>query len=283
MQFHPDKNQAPGADEAFKSLSRAFAILGDPEKRRQYDRFGHAETSGSFGGSGSADINPEDLFRAFFGGGAGGGANPFFFHHEFSAGPGGFFSNIFEQHPQFRTARQRRPQQPQPRRNHTEHQHPLSEFERLRLLVRQMLPLIIFFAIALLSSWFGGSDTASSSNTVIKSFEEIADLVTIHPEPGYPNSRQTSNYHVQYWATRSFEAHFSDLSSSYRKKRDLAQYEAAIERYWVRELQRKCRVESADLNERIRLAKGDKEELARLKSEENPSCKKLHSLGLKLQ
>ena len=35
LQFHPDKNKAPGASEAFKAIGNAFAVLNDPEKRKQ--------------------------------------------------------------------------------------------------------------------------------------------------------------------------------------------------------------------------------------------------------
>jgi DnaJ family protein B protein 12 len=38
--FHPDKNKAPGATEAFKTIGKAFAILNDTSKRRQYDQLG---------------------------------------------------------------------------------------------------------------------------------------------------------------------------------------------------------------------------------------------------
>jgi len=48
LQFHPDKNKAPGATEAFKAIGNAFAILSDAEKRKQYDLYGsEASTSSS--------------------------------------------------------------------------------------------------------------------------------------------------------------------------------------------------------------------------------------------
>jgi DnaJ-class molecular chaperone len=37
IKFHPDKNKAPSATEAFKKVSAAYSCLTDPEKRRYYD------------------------------------------------------------------------------------------------------------------------------------------------------------------------------------------------------------------------------------------------------
>jgi molecular chaperone DnaJ len=67
-QHHPDVNpNNPEAEEKFKEISGAYAILSDPEKKAQYDRFGTTEGNAGdfFGGAGAGNLN--DIFEMFFG------------------------------------------------------------------------------------------------------------------------------------------------------------------------------------------------------------------------
>ena len=75
--YHPDIH--PGdkeCEEKFKEAQEAYAVLSDPDKRRQYDQFGHAAFDGTGGGAGGFDFSGMDMgdifgdiFGDFFGGG----------------------------------------------------------------------------------------------------------------------------------------------------------------------------------------------------------------------
>ena len=79
--YHPDRSEEPDAEEKFKEIQEAYAVLSDPDKRAHYDRFGHDSPAGNpFGGfsGGGFNINLEDrlggdFFSGFFGGGRGRG------------------------------------------------------------------------------------------------------------------------------------------------------------------------------------------------------------------
>lgn len=99
VQFHPDKNKSKEAEEKFKEINQAYEVLGNPQKRQQYDQFGASAfenggrgAGGPFGGQQGGPFSysyttngqegfdfggfsdPFDIFEQFFGGG---GASPF--------------------------------------------------------------------------------------------------------------------------------------------------------------------------------------------------------------
>ena len=85
LKFHPDRNKSSDAQEHFKEISEAYAVLSDTSKRQLYDQHGHAGVDGRY--------STEDIFR-----GAGGNFNDVF--NDLFGGQGrrssGGFESIFE-------------------------------------------------------------------------------------------------------------------------------------------------------------------------------------------
>lgn len=78
LKVHPDKNKAPGSEEAFKSVSKAFQCLSDDGARRKYDVSGsdepsyqsrrhHQHHNGGFNGYYDDEFDADEIFRSFFG------------------------------------------------------------------------------------------------------------------------------------------------------------------------------------------------------------------------
>jgi molecular chaperone DnaJ len=80
LQYHPDRSKEPDAEEKFKEISEAYAVLSDSDKRKQYDQFGHAGIDGRYSQEDIfRGVDFEDLLRGFgFGGGGGFGGGSIF-------------------------------------------------------------------------------------------------------------------------------------------------------------------------------------------------------------
>lgn len=174
LKFHPDKNQAPGATEAFKKIGNAYAVLSNPDKRRQYDVTGGEEPSspGHSHGAGfdfhrgfEADITPEDLFNMFFGGGF-----PSSSAHTFTNG---------------RTSYS----------HQTDHRQERTE-ERgdggFSMFI-QLMPIVVLIVVSILSQMMVTPPPYSLYS---------------RPSTGQTLKRQTENLHVDYFVSKDFKSEF---------------------------------------------------------------------------
>lgn len=175
LKFHPDKNHATGATEAFKAIGNAFSVLSDPVKRKRYDQFGneseqvnvsHHHHRGSYyehdytrGFEG--DISAEDLFNMFFGGG-------------FVSGRSGQY--VFRQ-----TQFNRRPH---PQGMETNEESGYAALLRLS-------PLVLIVVLSVLNSLF------------------ISDpIYALHKEGRYTLRRETLNLKVAYFVKPDFQSSY---------------------------------------------------------------------------
>ncbi|KAK3050379.1 Chaperone protein dnaJ [Extremus antarcticus] len=282
---HPDKNGYPGADEAFKSVSRAFQVLSDAEKKQKYDKFGgdpdnrfqSQASSGASPFSGFAsqrgapgrggpmfeeEISPEELFRQFFGGGGGFGG-PFGgggFGGGGLGGPG-FVFNMGGGGPGVRVHQfgGNRPRRRPHNHENAAQQGPTSPME----MVRNLLPLLLLFILPLLSSLFSGG---GSSGPQI--------FMGAQAKPPYTLSHTSGRLNVPYWVN---PVEVSDYSPKNWKELD-----KVAEGRYVGQLSAECEWEQNKRQQMANDAQGffftDTVKLDQARRMEMPSCGKLNSL-----
>jgi molecular chaperone DnaJ len=64
-EYHPDVSDAPDAEERFKEINEAYAVLSDEDKRAAYDRYGHAGLNGFGGAPDFSNLDINDIFEMF--------------------------------------------------------------------------------------------------------------------------------------------------------------------------------------------------------------------------
>uniref|UniRef100_A0A9L0I7T0 DnaJ homolog subfamily B member 14 n=1 Tax=Equus asinus TaxID=9793 RepID=A0A9L0I7T0_EQUAS len=200
LKFHPDKNHAPGATDAFKKIGNAYAILSNPEKRKQYDLTGNEEQACNHQNNGrfnfhrgcEADITPEDLFNIFFGGGFPSGSV-----HSFSNGRAGYS----HQH---------------------QHRHSGHEREEERgdggfSVFIQLMPIIVLILVSLLSQLMVSSPPYS-----------------LYPRSGSGQTikMQTENLGVVYYVNKDFKNEYKGVL--------LQKVEKSVEEDYVTNIRNNC-------------------------------------------
>lgn len=272
--MHPDKNSAPGADEAFKMVSKAFQILSDADKKRIYDQTGSDPDSRSPGPSFSrastaghgpqahfqGDISPEDLFNMFFGGGGLGGDSPFQQFGGAGFGPnvrfqtfggGSPFSAAFGGGGPGANPRQRQ-------RQRQEQEEPFS----LRNLA-QLLPLLMVIVLPML---FNGLFSDSTQPTKFQ----------FQPSSRFSMERETPNHHVPFYVKPR------DVTSM--SPRDLKRLDHKAEVYYIRMMTDKCSREYEYKQQKVADSQGwfftDEAAYERAMAVPLPSCDLLDDMGV---
>lgn len=264
IKLHPDKNPHPRASEAFKSINKAWGVLGDPAKKRIFDQTG-ADPDLRFGGAGAssnagasfARAGPgfqggfdgafqDDIFNMFFGGGARPasgftfGGNGFQFQ---SFGGNGF--DAFTGAPRAR--------RPPPQRRQEEQ----SVFETLR----QVAPILLILLATLFSLVFMGDDTPDYLFT---------------PTTKHSVRRETPRFHIPFYVGEKFAAQKSDLK--------LRNFDYKVENVYVLDRRAKCSREQMTKNNLMEDAQGwfytDHKKLEAAEKMPMPHCRELRDLGL---
>jgi len=248
LAFHPDKNKAPGASEAFKAIGNAYAVLSEPEKKRQYDLYGDEDASsprsrgrnsnGSFyeyedpSHGFQGDMTAEEIFNMFFGGGM----------------PG---SSVYVRrggrwHRQGQAAGEQ-----QAGHSHgTTHHGDTSGFSA----IFQLMPILLLILVSMLSSLL------------------VSDpLYNLEPTHKYNIQRKTTNMRISYYVKESFH---SEFTGSLRK------LERQIEEEYIQHLRNACFREKAYKENLLWQARysGNNNLLNKAHNYPTPSCNSLEKI-----
>ncbi|CAE6418173.1 unnamed protein product [Rhizoctonia solani] len=299
LQLHPDKNNAPGADEAFKAVSKAFTILSDPQKRAVYDQVGGDPEQRGGGGSAASsgmggmhmrpgynhmffeeEINPEDVFNMFFNASGFGGAG---FSAGFGNGFGGtpVFSASFGG-PRIRVQRFGAPRRPAG-------QHQATETGDTRSIFVQLLPLIALLAISLFSSLFSFITTGGTPSypgfryDASKSFN-VEQTTTRLNVPYFVSPNEWTEHPIGKVAEQVKAGAPAPSTSDLSKLRS---FETVVERRYEEHLYDLCRNEYEHRERRTEQHKGifgfgaDWTKVKQIQNEKLPNCEKLTALQYK--
>jgi DnaJ family protein B protein 12 len=275
LQLHPDKNGAPGADEAFKAVSKAFTILTDADKRAAYDRYGgdpdnarsaagaaaagHGNPFGGMrgtpfrgGGMYADEIDPNDLFNMFFGGGGMGGGQ--FGGTTFTFGGPGMRTHQFRQ------------QRPGARRAQAEPQN--------ASILLQLLPLLVLGLFSLLAY------APSLFSTPDPNFAWT-------PSTTYKTQRMTNKHHIPYYVNdNQFNNH--PFVTGERSQKDIAAFENRVENAYKQAMYSSCERQREYQERRLGATRGflgiggDEEAAKRIMAEVYESCENLKTFGIYL-
>ncbi|XP_005989380.1 dnaJ homolog subfamily C member 18 [Latimeria chalumnae] len=245
LKFHPDKNHAPGATEAFKAIGNAYGVLSNPEKRKRYDQFGSEEQMAhathnphhNYYREFEMDITPEELFNLFFG-----GRFPTGDIHVYTNGR--TYTHFYQR---CRRMNERREQEQEENRTPGTY----SAFI-------QLLPILLLVLVSVVAQMMATNPPYSLSHK---------------PSIGHIISRETQNLKVPYFVDKGFEGEYKTAAA-------LEELEKSVENDYIDYLQTNCWREKQQKSDLTNLANLYRDE--RLKQRANSlkleNCEKLSRL-----
>ncbi|NWS55834.1 DJC18 protein, partial [Chunga burmeisteri] len=246
LKFHPDKNRAPGATEAFKAIGNAFAVLSNPEKRLRYDEFGsdqeHVSTAQArhynYYTEFEADITPEEIFNVFFGG-------------HFPTGNIHMFSNVARDAHYY--PRRHRNERAWTQEQEEEENRPQNSYSAFI----QLMPVFIIIIVSVITQLM-------ATNPPYSLFYKSSI--------GHVISRETENLQVPYYVDKNFEKNYQGA--------ELQELEKTVEKDYIDYIQTSCWKEKQQKSDLSNLAKLYRDERLKQKAEslKLEHCEKLSSL-----
>uniref|UniRef100_A0A8B9MCF6 DnaJ heat shock protein family (Hsp40) member C18 n=1 Tax=Accipiter nisus TaxID=211598 RepID=A0A8B9MCF6_9AVES len=246
LKFHPDKNRAPGATEAFKAIGNAFAVLSNPEKRLRYDELGSDQEHVSTGQARhynyytefEADITPEEIFNVFFGG-------------HFPTGNIHMFSNVARDAHYY--PRRHRNERAWTQEQEEEENRPQNSYSAFI----QLMPVFIIIIVSVITQLM-------ATNPPYSLFYKSSI--------GHVISRETENLQVPYYVDKNFERNYQGA--------DLKELEKTVEKDYIDYIQTSCWKEKQQKSDLSNLAKLYRDERLKQKAEslKLEHCEKLSSL-----
>ncbi|XP_049300933.1 dnaJ homolog subfamily B member 14-like [Anopheles funestus] len=242
LQLHPDKNKAPGAMEAFKSLGNAVETLTDPQKRKAYDLY---RTTGG-GSSGTRTRTPNGGFTY--------GQNGFNFQSDFDTGmnPNDLFNMFFGSG------------FPQQQQQHQQHHYyrtrtgRASQYDDRNVSQPSLIfgLILCFIVISLLSTFFASDPVYSLQQT-----------------GKFSVARHTLNLKIPYYVKNNFLSEYQGT---------LARLEHSVEEEYVTYMKRACSNERTYRDAMIGRAKsfGSRAQFQQAQQLKMPSCDALYRLGI---
>lgn len=252
LKFHPDKNSAPEAEEAFKKVSEAYTVLSDQQERAHYDRYGTTREDGRRAAAQryaqehaerEMPLTPEEIFGMFF--------------EMHGAGP-----RRRHFHYQYHGANRQRQQHQQHGR---QQQHP----QDAPGLLQHLLPILPILLLVLFS-FLSGPLTHSGDS---KPFSLVKTNT-------FSVRRSTPNLNFEYYVSPSFERMHG------RDWRSLQQVEQLVEQQQLKKLEELCVEEKKTQKSKIAEAKrmkgpGQPAALHKAHSMQLPNCQRLQEIKLR--